>query len=111
MPQDKKPLGLTKPKKVPAKRIKEIADSLMRGSDKKKAFANTQEKIGSSLVKKGLGDKKQSYWDNEGRLGTIGKQKTMPTGKERLELAKKARQSASADSTKSVRLQNLIKNK
>jgi ABC-type molybdate transport system substrate-binding protein len=82
------------------------SDSLMKESNKKKAFANTQEKIGSSLVKKGLGDKKQTYWDNEGRLG-IGKQKTMPTGKERLELAKKARAEAKKDSIASVKAKTM----
>lgn len=82
------------------------SDSLMREADRKKAFAKTQEKIGSSLVKKGLGDKKQNYWDNEGRPG-IGKQKTMPTGKERLEIARKAREESKKDSIASVKAKKM----
>ena len=82
------------------------SDSLMKESNRKKAFANVQEKIGSSLVKKDLGDKKQTYWDNEGRPG-IGKQKTMPTGKERLEIAKKAREESKKDSIASVKAKKM----
>lgn len=79
------------------KRTNQVSDSLMSESLRKKAFAAQQEKIGMALVKKGMGDKPMGtrYVDNEF--------KSVPTGKQRLEIAKKARQSASADSAKAIK--------
>lgn len=110
MPQDKKQVKAKVVSKVPIKRVKEIADSLMKESNRKKEVAYNQERIGKSLVKKGLGDKVDTYWFSDGKLG-IGKQEALPTGRQRLEIARKARESASADSAKSVRLSKISKGK
>lgn len=76
------------------------SDSLMKESIRKKSFAGEQEKIGSALVKKGLGDKPGgTVWEGVG----VGTPKSMPTGKERLEIARKARESAKKDSIASVK--------
>lgn len=77
------------------KDLKRKADSLMSESNKKKEFAYVQNKIGESVIKKGLGDVKTYA--------------SMPTGRERVELAKKARESASKDSAKSVELEKRLK--
>jgi len=73
---------------------KNKADSLMNSSNKKKETAYTQNKIGESLVKKGLGDKKNSY------INYI----RIPTGRERIEIARKLRQEASRDSAQAVEI-------
>lgn len=126
MPQDKRPLGLTKPKKVPAKRVREIADSLMNESNMKKASAAQNERIAKSQLKyrgKSIDSLIKSpewgsiYKKNVGKGqfaiadGKLGNAPNQPTPEQRLEKAKMLRQSASADSVKSVRFQNLIKKK
>lgn len=73
------------------------SDSLMKESQRKKSFAGKQEKIGSALVKKGMGDKPMGILYIDGEL------KSIPTGKQRLEIAKKARESAKKDSIASVK--------
>jgi hypothetical protein len=75
-----------------------LSDSLMNESNRKKYFAAQQEKIGSALVKKGMGDKP---------MGTVyvnGKFESVPTGKQRLEIARKAKEEAKKDSINSVKL-------
>ena len=68
------------------------SDSLMKESIRKKSFARVQDEIGSALVKKGLGDKQAGTpWE------------PMPTGRERVEIARKARESAKKDSIASVK--------
>jgi hypothetical protein len=101
MQQPKKPLGLKKPKMISVKRAKEMSDSLMRESVGKKMLANQQEKIGRAFIKAGNGD-----WTKVLDL----KGTTSPTAFERLKIARNAKASASADSAKSVKLKNLVKN-
>lgn len=74
------------------------SDSLMKESNKKKAFANTQEKIGKAAISKGK--------ENESRLLDL-KGTSTPTGKERLEMARKAKESAKKDSIASVKAKKM----
>jgi hypothetical protein len=78
------------PKKAQAQ-----ADSLMRESERKKAFANTQAKIANAQIKRGTG--------NQVRVVDL-RGKTTPTASERLNIANSARQSAKRDSIASVNL-------
>jgi len=73
------------------------ADSLMKESNRKKEFASKQEAIGSALVKKGMGDKEM------GSIYSNGKFESVPTGKQRLEIARKAKEEAKKDSIASVK--------
>lgn len=82
------------------------ADSLMDASNKKKGFAYTQNKIGESLVKKGLGDKEMNGVSGYGKLGDT---KKIPTGRERIEIARKLRQEASKDSAQAVEIMRKVK--
>lgn len=101
MQQPKKPLGLKKPPKISVKRAKEMSDSLMKESLGKKMLANQQEKFGRAAIKAGNANYTRVL-DLEGT--------TTPTAFERLKIARNARVSASADSAKSVKLKNLVKN-
>ena len=69
------------------------ADSLMRESERKKAFAKTQAKIANAQIKAGTG--------NQVRVIDL-KGTTTPTAKERLDKANKVRQEAKRDSIASV---------
>jgi hypothetical protein len=70
------------------------SDSLMKESNRKKVFAAQQEQIGKSLIKKGIGDKQFGLTESGDRI---------PTGKERMEIGRKARESAKKDSIASVK--------
>jgi Rad3-related DNA helicase len=70
------------------------SDSLMKESNKKKALANTQERMGKAAMAKGKG--------NESRLLDL-KGTTTPTGSQRLEIARKARAESKKDSIASVK--------
>jgi Rad3-related DNA helicase len=74
------------------------SDSLMKESNKKKALANTQERIGKAAMAKGKG--------NESRLLDL-KGTSTPTGSQRLEIAKKARAEAKKDSIASVKAKTM----
>jgi Rad3-related DNA helicase len=74
------------------------SDSLMKESNKKKAFANTQERIGKAAIAKGKG--------NESRLLDLKGTSTL-TGSQRLEVAKKARAEAKKDSIASVKAKTM----
>jgi len=88
------------------KYLKKKADSLMSVSNRKKETAYTQNKIGESLIKKGLGDKEMNGVSGYGKLGDT---KKIPTGRERVEIAKNLRKEASKDSLESVSLQKKLK--
>ena len=81
------------------------ADSLMDASNKKKEFAKYQNKAGDALVKKGLGDKEFGY--TQGLFGKAGNK--IPTGRERIEIARKLRQEASKDSAQAVEIMRKVK--
>ena len=74
------------------------ADSLMNASNRKKDAAYSQERIGKSLKAKGLGDRPTN------KLGPGPQYKAIPTGNQRLDIAKKLRTSATKDSLSSVKL-------
>jgi hypothetical protein len=74
------------------------SDSLMKESNKKKALANTQERMGKAAMAKGKG--------NESRLLDL-KGTTTPTGSQRLEIARKARAEAKKDSIASVKAKTM----
>lgn len=105
MPQDKKPIGLSKPKKLSSSRIKEVSDSLMDVSNNKKQFAYQQNEIGKVAIKNKVGDKQVIVFGR--KFGDIGKL----SGRDRINIANKLRKEASSDSSESVRLKNLIKKK
>lgn len=71
------------------------ADSLMKESNKKKYLANQQEKIGKAFIKAGKGND-VFVLDLKGT--------TTPTAYERLEIAKKARESAKTDSLNAIKI-------
>lgn len=79
------------PKKQKAK-----ADSLMRESERKKAFAKTQRNIANAQIKAGTGNKVRVI-DLKGT--------TTPTAQKRLEIANKYMREAKRDSVASVNLQ------
>jgi hypothetical protein len=74
------------------------SDSLMKESNKKKALANTQERMGKAAMAKGKG--------NESRLLDL-KGTTTPTGSQRLEIARKARAESKKDSIASVKAKTM----
>jgi len=74
------------------------SDSLMKESNKKKALANTQERIGKAAIAKGKG--------NESRLLDLKGTSTL-TGSQRLEIAKKAKAEAKKDSIASVKAKTM----
>ena len=80
------------------KKQKATSDSLMRESERKKAFAKTQAGIANAQIKRGTGEKTQilSYRD--------GKIRSTPTASERLEIANKTMREAKRDSIASVKL-------
>jgi hypothetical protein len=88
--------------KVPVKRVREVADSLMDSSVRKKRFAAEQKSIGDATVKNKVADKQVllpgSYSSNGPR--TL-------SGNDRLKIAEKARKQASTDSSNSVRYKAL----
>lgn len=84
---------------------KSKADSLMKESEKKKVFAKFQNKAGEALVKKGLGDK--DFGRTQGLFGKAGNK--IPTGRERIEIARKLREEASSDSAQAVSLMKRLK--
>jgi len=83
--------------------IDKKADSLMNQSENKKIFARQQERIANADIKQGYGDKKMKY------TGKNGLPIITPSAKERIEMAKKARESATRDSFASVAIGNRLK--
>ena len=73
------------------------SDSLMRESERKKAFAKTQAGIANAQIKRGTGEKTQI-------LSYRGKIRSTPTASERLEIANKTMREAKRDSIASVKL-------
>jgi hypothetical protein len=88
--------------KVPVSRVREVADSLMDSSTRKKRFAAEQKYIGDGTVKNKVADKQVllpgSYSFNGPR--TL-------SGNDRLKIAEKARKEASTDSSNAVRYRAL----
>jgi hypothetical protein len=78
------------------KKQKATSDSLMRESERKKAFAKTQAKIANAQIKRGTG--KESVFTGFDRV--TGK----PTAKQRLEMANNKMREARRDSIASVNL-------
>jgi len=74
------------------------ADSLMSESFEKKAFARTQEKIAKGQIKKDGGNVPMIVG------GFTAKPVYGPSGNQRMEIVKKARQSASKDSALAVKI-------
>jgi hypothetical protein len=72
------------------------SDSLMLESNRNKYFAYEQERIAKGQIKRDGGNEPLRYRDANQRV--VG-----PSGNERMQIAKKARQSASADSAMAVR--------
>jgi hypothetical protein len=93
-------------KKIVAKKAQNgaKADSLMSASNRKKDAAYSQERIGKSLKAKGLGDRPTN------KLGPGPQYKAIPTGNQRLDIAKKLRTSATKDSLSSVKLRKKAQN-
>ncbi len=81
--------------KDPKKKQQAQSDSLMRESERKKAFAKTQAKIANAQIKAGTG--------NNVRVLDL-KGTTTPTAKERLGIAGNAMREAKRDSIASVKL-------
>ena len=79
------------------KKQKAQSDSLMRESERKKAFAKTQAKIANAQIKRGTGEKTQI-------LSYRGSIRSTPTASERLEIANKSMREAKRDSIASVKL-------
>jgi hypothetical protein len=82
--------------KVPVKRVREVADSLMDSSVRKKRFAAGQKSIGDGTVKNKVADKQVMTFSG----------KTL-SGNDRLKIAENARKQASTDSSNSVRYKAL----
>jgi hypothetical protein len=70
------------------------SDSLMNESNRKKAFANTQEKFGKASIKSGRGNEKH-LMDLKGNMSA--------SGYERLDIAKNMRKEATKDSLAAVK--------
>ena len=79
------------------KKQKAQSDSLMRESERKKAFAKTQAGIANAQIKRGTGEKTQI-------LSYRGSIRSTPTASERLEIANKSMREAKRDSIASVKL-------
>lgn len=92
--------------KMSIKDVSRKADSLMSKSYAKKDFASTQERLGKAQIANKV---------KPGQTGTSKEFKTLgkpyPVGKERVDIANKAKQSAKVDSLKSVSLRKQIKKK
>jgi hypothetical protein len=82
------------------KKQKATSDSLMRESERKKAFAKTQAKIANAQIKRGTG--KESVFTGFDRV--TGKPTEMPSAKQRLEMANNKMREARRDSIASVNL-------
>jgi hypothetical protein len=78
---------------MPEDRRKKMAAELMRRSEKSKEFASKQEAIGKAQIKNNVKPNSMEYRGN-----------VLPVGKERLDIASKARQDAKRDSMVSVGL-------
>jgi len=100
MKQPKKPIGLSKPKMLTAKRVNEIADSLMKESKEKKSAAYQQRSIGQATIKNKVADKKLIV-DNYGSI---------LSGRDRLKISEDYFKQASSDSANSVRYRKLANN-
>jgi hypothetical protein len=70
------------------------SDSLMNESNRKKDFANTQEKFGKASIKAGRGNEKR-LMDLKGNMSA--------SGYERLDIAKNMRKEATKDSLAAVK--------
>ena len=77
------------PKKVKVRVSKQVSDSLMNESNRKKDFANLQEKFAKAAIKAGNANK-TILLDLKGT--------TSPTAQQRLGIVKKLRESATKDS-------------
>lgn len=94
-------------------RTMEVADSLSKKSNEKKAFYDVQKNIAEKAIEKGSGDAPMgTVWKGVG-VGTPNK---IPSAKERLEMANEGLKSASKDSAnaakyKSLALKAMKKNK
>jgi hypothetical protein len=88
--------------KVPVKRVREIADSLMESSVRKKRFAAEQKSIGDATVRNKVADKQVMIPGSYSGNGV----RTL-SGNDRLKIADKARKQASTDSSNSVRYKAL----
>ena len=84
---------------ITAKRTMEVADSLDKESIAKKKLAYQQRVIGESTVKNKVADKQVSV-SNAKDMSTWGK--TL-SGNDRLKIAQKAKQEATADSANASR--------
>lgn len=83
---------------TPKPPVRVNSDSLMRESIRKKEFAKVQEGIAKGQIKRDGGNKSLPIAD-----GVTAKTIYGPTGNERMQIVKKLRQSASADSAAAVR--------
>jgi hypothetical protein len=90
-------MGKQKAAKVPVSRIRQMADSLMDLSNRKKQTAYEQKSMGQGAVRNGKGNV-QVLVDNFG--STL-------SGNDRLKIADKFKKQASADSAKAVRFRAL----
>ncbi len=88
--------------KVPVKRVREVADSLMDSSIRKKRFAAEQKSIGDGTVRNKVADKQVMIPGSYSGNGV----RTL-SGNDRLKIADKARKQASTDSSNSVRYKAL----
>ena len=88
-----------KKKLLTPERVNQVADSLQKESIAKKKFASVQQSIGDATVKNKVADK-QIY---------VGGGKSL-SGNDRLKIAEKAKQQATADSANSVRYRKLALN-
>jgi hypothetical protein len=78
---------------MPEDRKKKMAAELMRRSERTKAFASEQEAVGKAQIKNNVKPNSMQY------RGDV-----LPVGKERLDMASKARREAKRDSIASVGL-------
>jgi len=85
-------------------RTMEVADSLSKKSNEKKAFYGIQKNIAERAMKKGGGDTPMgTVWKGAG----VGTPKKIPSAKERLGLANEGLKSASKDSANAARYKSL----
>lgn len=78
---------------MPEDRRKKMAAELMRRSERAKSFASEQEALGKAQIKNKVKPNSQEWRGN-----------VLPVGKERLDIASKARREAKRDSIASVGL-------
>ena len=81
--------------KQPKPKPRVNSDSLIRESNRKKYFAYEQERIAKGQIKRDGGNEPLRYRDANQRVAG-------PSGNERMQIVKKARQSASKDSLTAV---------